>query len=937
MPRILQPSFSKGEIAPELEGRTDLASYFSAVRKAQNCFVHQYGGLSNRQGLRFVAPVGDKSARVRVIPFVFGSTDTHLLEFGDGYFRPLRQNANITESPIAISGATQANPVVITTGAAHGLATGDEIIITDVVGMTELNTKRFTVTFLTGTTFSLQDKYTGANVDGTGYAAYSSGGNVNPIYQIDSPYGAADLQDMQFEQSFDVLYITASGHPRRRLERLGLTNWQFVDLDTQPATAAPTSFALTVNSGTGTVARYAVTAVNTDTEEESSPALGVSTDTITAISQTNPVRVTVTSGVSGLETGHEVELSGIVGMTELNGIRATVSKVSATQFDLQGIDGTSFNAYVSGGSMTAAFEYAASSGATADNTLDWVGSPNALRYIIYKELNGVFGFLAETQDTTFTDDGSIDPDTSDSLPIPRNPFLGEANFPSVIGSHQQRSILANTQNNSALIEFSQIGAFDNFNRSIPSKDNDAFSITIDSRGENAEIRHLVSIRNLVVFTNSSIKTVTSNDLAFTLKNINIKGEDRFGSSKLRPLVVRKRILFQEENGERVHAASFSFSADGLQTEDLTILSPHLFQNRKITEWAEVSWPEPIIHMVMDDGTALALTYNPEEQAQITGWAPWDTVGTFESVASVRANPTDKAKSVYFVVNRTVNGVAQKFIEVLDDRSFTTSEDCFFVDSGLSYDPAQAIEAVSIANPAVITVTGHNYSNDDIIDIDNCSFQTTQDKFGNVITNDNLSGRRFKVKNSTANTFQLEPIDQPGVLVDSSAFPAYLGGGQVRFAAQTLFGFEHLAGSTLVGLLDGNVVKDLVVNSDGTITLPERSSRAHIGVPYISEIQTLPFEQPSNGSISGLKKTPREVVIRVLRSRGMFIKETSSAKFAEWYQREFEKWGEPTKLFTGEFQINPVTTTRRNASLTIRQLDPLPLTILQINSDVKTSS
>jgi hypothetical protein len=69
----------------------------------------------------------------------------------------------------AITGATAANPVVITSNN-HGLQTGDKASITGVVGMTQINNLTFTVTRVDANTYSLN------GIDGTGYTAYSSGG-----------------------------------------------------------------------------------------------------------------------------------------------------------------------------------------------------------------------------------------------------------------------------------------------------------------------------------------------------------------------------------------------------------------------------------------------------------------------------------------------------------------------------------------------------------------------------------------------------------------------------------------------------------------------------------------------------------------------------------------------------------------------------------------
>lgn len=78
--------------------------------------------------------------------------------------------------PIAMTGATQANPVVIT-ATAHGLVNGDRVRITDVLGMTELNGNSYTVAGATANTLELNDA-DGNTIDGTGFSAYVIDGDL---------------------------------------------------------------------------------------------------------------------------------------------------------------------------------------------------------------------------------------------------------------------------------------------------------------------------------------------------------------------------------------------------------------------------------------------------------------------------------------------------------------------------------------------------------------------------------------------------------------------------------------------------------------------------------------------------------------------------------------------------------------------------------------
>jgi hypothetical protein len=82
----------------------------------------------------------------------------------------------------SISGATAANPVVVTTSSAHELADSDKVSISGVVGMTELNGNIYyaKVTGYSTTTFALySDSDLTTTVNGTGYTSWSSGGNID--------------------------------------------------------------------------------------------------------------------------------------------------------------------------------------------------------------------------------------------------------------------------------------------------------------------------------------------------------------------------------------------------------------------------------------------------------------------------------------------------------------------------------------------------------------------------------------------------------------------------------------------------------------------------------------------------------------------------------------------------------------------------------------
>jgi hypothetical protein len=222
-------NFTGGELSPRLDGRNDLNKYSSGCKTLENMIIYPHGSAARRSGSRFIAEVKSSAAKTRLIPFEFSTTQTYMMEFGNQYIRFYKDNGQILEGDKTISGATQANPVVIT-ATSHGYSNGDEISITSVAGMTELNNKRYLVANKTTNTFEITD-VDGTNINGTSFTAYTSGGVANRVYEISTPYLTAELFDIKYAQSADVMYITHPNHEVEKLSRTGHTSWTLSDVD----------------------------------------------------------------------------------------------------------------------------------------------------------------------------------------------------------------------------------------------------------------------------------------------------------------------------------------------------------------------------------------------------------------------------------------------------------------------------------------------------------------------------------------------------------------------------------------------------------------------------------------------------------------------------------------------------------------------------------
>jgi len=115
----------------------------------------------------------------------------------------------------SITGATRANPCVITVGAGHGFVAGQRFIPSGVGGMTQLNGQHYIVgNVLSSTTFELKD-VNGNAVNSSAYGVYTSGGTISywykPIQSITKANPAVVTSEAHGYTNGTVLFFKADG------------------------------------------------------------------------------------------------------------------------------------------------------------------------------------------------------------------------------------------------------------------------------------------------------------------------------------------------------------------------------------------------------------------------------------------------------------------------------------------------------------------------------------------------------------------------------------------------------------------------------------------------------------------------------------------------------------------------------------------------------
>lgn len=442
-------------------------------------------------------------------------------------------------------------------------------------------------------------------------ATVLSGGSP---YEVANPYAEADLFDIHYVQSADVLTLVHPNYEPRELRRLGATSWTLTTVSFAPTLSAPTGVTATA---------------------------------------------TVASG-----SGH-ITISYVVTSVGTTGIDESVASSTASCSN----------------TLTTQGNY---------NTITWSAVTGAQRYRVYKFFGGLYGYIGQTNNTSF-EDFNITADMSVTPPISNNPFSGSGNYPGAVSYFEQRRAFAGTTNLPQTLWLTKSGTESNLNYSLPTRDDDAISFRVAAREANT-IRHIVPLNNLVLLTGAAEWRVTSlNSDALTPTTVSVRPQSYIGASNVQPTIINNNLIYAAARGGHMRELAYSWQASGYVTGDLSLRAPHLFDNLNIVDMAYAKSPQPIVWAVSSNGNLLGLTYVPEQQ--VGAWHRHDTDGVFESCAVVAEGNEDY---LYVIVRRTVNGSSVRYVERMASRQFATQADAFYVDAGATYSgsPATTISGLT---------------------------------------------------------------------------------------------------------------------------------------------------------------------------------------------------------------------------------------------------
>ena len=873
MPRVMQRSFTGGVMSAHMMARSDDIKFQTGLKRCENFIVLPQGPVTNRAGLAYVNAVKDSNRKVRLIRFEYSADQTVILEFGHHYIRFHTQGQTIL------------------------------------------------------------------------------GSDGNP-YEVETPYEEADLFDLHHIQSNDILTITHRSYPIKELRRYSMNDWRLVDVSFSPKLATPsgvkaerTSAADEDKNASKYTQKYRVTALNSDKTAESLPSPVASvvanlyaTGTVVTISWDKVEGATFyrvyknQGGVYGY-IGDTEDLSivddniapemditprrfdeSFVSAKGITAVEVTaqgsgyIGKRDIVDYDRTGtyyywnMDKLEYTQKVSIPTMIGDTRMQRYSVKVVDRGGNGSGAAAKMNYTVTETVQGL-PYKVRLDGFTITNAGSNYVDPWIEVWYSGNYTHKDYEFQCVV----------NTADGGVTLDVS------------------------DATGSGAVLRPIVSDGKITAvqvvqggtgYTNPTVRAISENGSGATFSVTVAEA----GSYPRAVCYYEQRRCFGGLSGAPQRVLMTRSSTE----DDMTYALPVQDDDRINIELAARD-NNPILHMVP---VVNLILLTPTSEWRVTTMNS-DAL-TPESI-SVRQTSFVGANNVQPIVanssmlycasrgghvreygyNSDAGGYVSSDLSLraadlfdsfeITDSTFTKAPHpmAWFVSTsgnllGLTYVPEQQVGA------------WHVHSTDGVFESVACVPEGKEDALYAVVRR-YINGKYVR---------QIERMTErsKGVFVDAAG--VYEGA-----PTKVVSGLARLEGKTVSILADGAVENQQVV-TDGKITLEREASRIVVGLPITSTIETLPMTITlrDNSTSSGRNKNVNEVWLRLVESSGVWAG-PDEENLVEAKQRKDEPYGEPAEVITGEIAIRLKGKWTNDGEIVVRQLDPLPITIVGLTADV----
>jgi hypothetical protein len=728
-----------GAVSPLALGRTDLARMRITAEEFHNCFPKVIGPLQFRPGLEYDGSTYNDVAG-RHLPFIFSAEDTALVELTDLRIRPLIDGSAITRASVATT-ITNGNfssdtGWTLVDADVNFTVSGALVLEADARGRTASASRSFSVAGgdqatehavrVTVTCGMVRFKL-GSTSGGQGIIAETELGpgvhslaftpNVATVYlqlnaasetqvvidevqieaagelSLTSPWSTAELFELRYVQSGDVIFVVHKDHAPRRIERRGTRSWS---LTTQQITNGPwkgktanVTLDPNVRTGNGTM---------TASAEFFTPEM------VGAIFELTYEKTTVSNRLGGDDTysdwvrvaGNKTNLDGDntferrVAYAVSGSWNGTLREYSSDSSDGPWVETFSRTSNIPG--------YARNVGANGQITYARYGfGPNAHSSgvavcSLTVEGGGGSGVVRVTGYTSATS-VSIEVlsrlHSSDNCSNWREGLWSDKQgWPSAVEIFEGRLWFGSADK--------LVGsASDDFETFYEEEITDASPIVRSvAAGPVNRVQWLLGMARLLVGTSGAESSARSSsfDEPITPTNFSIKDASNIGSADVQAVKVDRSGVFVNRSGKRSHILSYSVEAQDYTSSELSRYNPSIL-GAGVKVMAVQRQPDTRVWFILDDGSAAVLTYEPAED--VLAWTTFETDGDIEDVCVL---PNIEGDNVFLIVARNIDGTPKRYRERLAyEQNAEGGAECRMADS---------YKVVTLAASATVTGLSH---------------------------------------------------------------------------------------------------------------------------------------------------------------------------------------------------------------------------------------
>ncbi len=358
------------------------------------------------------------------------------------------------------------------------------------------------------------------------------------------------------------------------------------------------------------------------------------------------------------------------------------------------------------------------------------------------------------------------------------------------------------------------------------------------------------------------------------------------------------LVFVQADGSSLREFIFVDTEQSYDANNISVLSSHLLKNptdmalRKAVNTDETD----LLMIINDDGTSVVLSALRKEL--VTAFTPWFTRDG-DKLLSVGV---DKQKRIYFIVERSINGAARRFVEKLDND--------LLLDGGgalsIVYD-----EFIAGAGQTEFTYTFDNPS-------------AGADAIGVRVNGARLSSSSYSVD-----------TDTKAVVLDESV--AYGDAVRISSMVKEISGLDHLAGEEVQTYIDGSPGSSYTVDSGGVLTLDDYADTSiQYGFFFDVYIRLMDVRFAGQATLAGQKMRVLRLILSLFQTGHLEVRCNGGA----WYEVPLLSMDDDVldksldeQLFTGEKDMKGFSGWGEGGTVEIRQTYPAPFNIRAITREV----